>query len=115
MGDRKWFIYACSAVDWWDGWARFDPATGPIVGGASEYLAGLLTRRLAAAFTLAGWDGDSRDGYWYISGLPEPVESCRGYIIAVKQDNNGDTFIASTRPLHWLQDSYRDTVLAPAL
>jgi hypothetical protein len=51
------------------------------------------------AFRSMGWEGDVREGPFYFA-LPGHNEMLIGYII--KQDNNGDTYIASPVPLPYL-------------
>lgn len=60
---------------------------------------GELKTRAEAAFKTIGWEGDVREGPYYFA-LPGDTDLSIGYI--VKQDNNGNGFIASPEPLPFL-------------
>jgi hypothetical protein len=48
-----------------------------------------------------GWEGDVREGPWF---CPLPAEgSDETFLIVWKQDNNGQTFVASPYRLPWLE------------
>ncbi len=51
------------------------------------------------AFNDIGWEGDSRSGHWNCWALPDADSGFLHWLIAVKQDNNGQTFLASPVPL----------------
>ena len=60
-----------------------------------------LERLARDGFRGLGWEGDVREGPYYF-GLPTEHELTFGY--ALKQDNNGTTFVAAPFPLPWLEN-----------
>jgi hypothetical protein len=52
-----------------------------------------------AAMRKRGWEGDFRDGP-KVFFLPNDTDFVWGFVW--KQDNNGETFVVSPRPLPWL-------------
>lgn len=108
------FVYGRSAIDFWPGWlteAEFKASVERAFYSGedrsfvwAEYVK-FRDRAYAVAKTI-GWEGDIREGP-YVAGLPPEEEtSSSDFVIAWKQDNNGDTFIASPRQLKWLENSY---------
>lgn len=108
------YVYAGTPIDFWEGWKT-----------EAEYLASLNTsdafgdptsdglaayyKRLGAAQLLAkgvGWEGDIREGP-FVSGIPTPGSCDSEILIGWKQDNNGDTFIASPYELPWLSKDWQ--------
>jgi hypothetical protein len=104
------FAYAIAPIYWWPGWLS--------EGDFKKQLTAVFTTRDAACALFqyeerlkvahdlgqkVGWKGDMREGP-YIAGLP-PSDSGGGgdYMIAWKQDNNGDTFIVSPYRIPWLE------------
>ena len=65
---------------------------------AYEILRGF--RYAMAAMEVKGWEGDFRDGP-KVFFLPNDTEFQWGFVW--KQDNNGETFIASPQPMPWLR------------
>ena len=115
------YVYRCPPVDFWFGWLRlrvgedfvFDVLDEP--GGLfeREWLSGSegAIRELLSVssdgFLRAGWEGDVRDGCWQLSGFPLPeTPGDPGFLVAVKQNNNGTTFISSPVSLQHLQEYY---------
>jgi hypothetical protein len=89
-------VYSIPPFDFWDGWL-----TEKEYLQRSERPVGYYSFR-AVAFERAramGWEGDIREGP-YVAGLPYEE---RDIIVAWKQDNNGQTFIASPVELPWLE------------
>jgi hypothetical protein len=96
-------------IDHWLGWRRLDQEIVALAKsgcGAEawevEHLIMLLSAA-AYAFTRAGWEGD---GIWKISALA-PVDDGGGdsrVMLAVKQSNNGTTFIFSELVIPWLEE-----------
>ena len=102
------YVYSCLPIDFWHGWhplqsllSRSDTArykTGDWSLDPSEVrkfweLAQILAKEI-------GWAGDIREGPFWIP-LP-PLTGDWTFAIAWKQDNNGDTFVASPFQLPWL-------------
>ncbi len=57
-----------------------------------------IAKELVEKYTF--WEGD---GIWMVSGLPVNDSASSLPMFAVKQNNNGDTFICSPLQLHWLE------------
>lgn len=107
MSDEPLYVYRVeNPIDFWDGWspiadfmvAKLD-TDEPSFGYLSDFFA-FFGRACVVADQL-GWDGDIRRSELYVSGLPEPNGG--RVIIGWKQDNNGETFVASPVPLPWLR------------
>ncbi|HQS18588.1 hypothetical protein [Reyranella sp.] len=102
------FVYSLMAIDFWSGWKSEDDHKKELVAQANDLHEAaaswdlfLLFKR--KAFDLAkkvGWEGDIRSGNFFVSGLP--AEGASEIMIAWKQDNNGQTFVASPFALPWL-------------
>jgi hypothetical protein len=99
------FIYYLPPIDWWEGWTTLeglsrslepDEFFDPVVEVATFML------RAAPLFVKAGWEGD---GTWRAAPLPVFDEGVqlRSFLVAVKQSNNGSTFVASPKALPWLE------------
>lgn len=67
-----------------------------------------LAKELIEKYT--SWEGD---GNWYVSGMPSEDSSDSLPIFAVKQENNGSTFLCSPFPLPWVESSTRIRVIIP--
>lgn len=109
---RKMFIYERGPIDYWTGWHTFDNFIKELYEernfiGDNELkkIADQLKKRKEeliysfAKHTI--WEGN---GEWYISSIPGDQEKDGTYsefIIAVKQLNNGLTFIATPYPMEW--------------
>jgi hypothetical protein len=100
------FAYSRAAIDFWPGWMtekQFEASLKAQMydGAVREYY-----EFRDAAFALAkkvGWEGDIREGP-FIAGLPTHDVGRDGrFMIAWKQDNNGDTFVVSPYRLPWLE------------
>jgi hypothetical protein len=121
LATERYFCYACGPIDWWDGWQSVpefiaaegdseDPDTAVDKGNAAWHQ-GVKARRIAEVGSLLQtlgrqlaeelrWEGD---GLWRIASLPEPKNFACVAMLAVKQQNNGLTFICSPYPLGWLE------------
>jgi hypothetical protein len=102
VGDLS--VYCLPPVYWWDGWTPLTSAVG-IPEGPLETSRLLVEMAIKAAtlLTRTGWEGD---GNWYVSALPtfdDGVQAIR-FLIAVRQWNNGTTFLCSPEPLLWLAE-----------
>src|SRR3990167_1101125 len=106
------YIYACNAIDFWDGWQTLDrlqwhdDGWGEDTDATRLLLLANRVRSCGAGFRQYGWEGDVRSGHWMVSGLPDPDSATSRLMFAVKQDNNGTTFLASELPLPWLGESF---------
>lgn len=104
------FVYARTAIDYWSGWMTEEQYLKQLgtsgVPGEAPRQAAQYEQFKRKAFALAkkvGWEGDIREGP-FIAGLPTDETGDDGKImIAWKQDNNGDTFVASPLKLEWLE------------
>jgi hypothetical protein len=101
------FVYARSAIDYWPGWISEEAFLRELNDEYSVIDPADYQSLKQKAFELAhkvGWEGDIREGP-FVAGLPpQGPEPLSDIIIAWKQDNNGDTFIASPIRLSWLED-----------
>lgn len=98
------FIYSQAPIDHWQGWLTVPEAAAKLCGGnntedALRCLADTLQEAKQLA-KVAGWEGDMREGP-YITVLPNN-DNTVACVIAWKQDNNGETFVASPYQLPWL-------------
>lgn len=109
---HQFHFYAISPIDFWGGGAMsvanyvlYEP--GICQGGRCaplhpwrqlEYLVAVtkMFNEFHDVFLAMGWEGDIRDGP-YVMSIPDQPSCAMAY--AIKQDNNGDTFVASTIPL----------------
>ncbi len=98
--DFKYFYHMIYPIDWWEGWRHWDTLSFDIHHDGEEAL-----KDIKAAFIDLGWEGDVRDGP-YVTVIPTDDSYDPQYIVAFKQDNNGETFVASPIPLEHL--SYYD-------
>jgi hypothetical protein len=68
-----------------------------------------LKSQAEAAFKTISWEGDVREGPYYFA-LPGDTNLSIGYII--KQENNGNCFVASPEPLPFLDSlAFEKTVI----
>jgi hypothetical protein len=103
---RRW-TYSCAPIDWWFGWWTLADALHHTLMASEhahwhEITPEALTEDASRArwlATCAGWEGD---GTWYVSVLPDPDACLSRFLFAVKQSNNGTTFIVSPFRLPWL-------------
>jgi hypothetical protein len=110
------FVYAIDPIDDWYGWKPLaevikETAIVPEDIADRPWLKHELLEFWNKAQKLAwaqGWEGDIRGGFGDSDGgpwfVPLPISEFDGaaFVIAWKQDNNGDTFVASPMPLPWL-------------
>lgn len=113
------YVYACSPIDFWYGWHplrsllirevdeygyRIDDEPPPAEVEATWKLAQAMAREI-------GWEGDIRSGegpFW----IPLPCDTGSWtFAIAWKQDNNGETFVASPFQLTWLHHGAASLVI----
>ena len=105
----KLYCYSTSPIDFWLGaitgeqlfkamwdscWQDWDS-----LATACKQV-GELKAQAEEAFKTIGWEGDAREGPFYFA-LPGDNNLLIGYI--VKQDNNGECFVASPVPLTHLE------------
>jgi hypothetical protein len=98
------FVYELPPIDFWQGWTP--ESRWPEGEDDPFYEYGLNDEEAAADLALAkglatrcGWEGD---GEWRMAGLPRDDVAAPTYMLAVKQQNNGTTFIISPYELPWL-------------
>jgi hypothetical protein len=110
------YVYAIAPIDFWYGWTPLTVVLNDASNRADDRGFEIKHRELfdfwAAAQKRAralGWEGDIRgcfgelDGGPWFAPLPVNNPGETAFMIAWKQDNNGDTFVASSIPLPWLQ------------
>ena len=106
-----WHLYCINPIDFWVGWQslRYVPErTWSPADQSAGHGDGLPDRSwfeqfiplVARQFKQIGWEGD---GHWHLTAIPEDDSGLFGLAIAVKQSNNGSTFVAASRPLPWLR------------
>lgn len=104
------FVYLLSPIDFWEGWASPEEVD---TRAHREYMRlrdrGYEFRSCQDAVALARREIDlcaSGHRFWregpYVSALPSPPDS--ELIVAMKGENNGDTYIWSKYALPWLDD-----------
>jgi hypothetical protein len=99
-GENRAWIYT-TLIDWWLGWTQL--RVGPEYKDENRWYAKLVQSVARLLLEHTGWEGDNRGGAnWWMSGVPS--QDCTGaaIILAVKQDNNGRTFVFSQVPLAYL-------------
>ena len=89
------YCYAITPIDLWWG-AIHEKDLGPLLN--SDEIVELI-KKAQTAFLDLGWDGDISEGPYYFA-LPQDVETSIGYML--KQDNSGNTFVASPEELPYL-------------
>ena len=103
------YCYSLSPIDFWLGALSSKQLLEMMAGDKYSNWASVASfcRELSelqssaeAAFKQIGWEGDIREGPYYFS-VPGDNRMEIGYI--VKQDNNGDCFVASPVPLPHLK------------
>jgi hypothetical protein len=95
-------LYATGPIDFWPGTfthgeivAQLTERSGSPEDGARavEELGEMVTHALAL-FVEMGWERDCREGPFFFA-VPNPDEHAMQIGVALKQDSNGTTFIAS--------------------
>lgn len=109
---RKGYLGSRGPIDFWQGWLTIDAVVLEELKDPDRWLRGSsldsLFRFMQAAMDKArtidcGWEGDIREGP-YVIGLPPPEGDYDVfYAVAWKQDNNGDTFVASPFLMTWME------------
>lgn len=105
------YYYGESPIDWWDGWVSFKEffykhshePTKFNHGEGTSWTVRELSERYIEACDLAkekGWEGD---GQFMVTVLPV-YNGSPGLVFAVKQENNGSTYVCSELPLRYLSD-----------
>lgn len=86
------YVHKIAPIDFWEGWQ--DPRTLSF---------GDIKERVAQALEAAREDGWEGDGHPRFSMIPagDGDPGCE-VIVAVKQSNNGTTFVVAPMPLKWL-------------
>ena len=106
---KKFYIYSLPPIDWWHGFQAVGDYIEHMKSELNAFGDTFNTTRfisdlmeLAPLFARAGWEGDIREGV-YLAGLPTD-EPDTELIFALKQKNNGSTFIASPYRLPWIKE-----------
>jgi hypothetical protein len=106
------FVYSTGPIDIWEGWT---PLRQLLLRPEQEWTEWVWPQEIAHRWKRAqqiarqiGWEGDIRGGFFSDVGgpwvCPLPLgDYSNEYLIAWKQDNNGQTFIASPVLLPWLE------------
>jgi len=97
------FIYTTGPIDFWDGWHQIKATDLGPFGSEDEIKIPLKVYKLfKLAFSqVKSWEGDIRgDDVYYTGTVPHtPDDFTCTYMVGWKQDNNGQTFIASESPI----------------
>ena len=111
------YVYALiTPIDFWIGWNKpedivswcEDNDFSPDKLARRDYFP-MLRRAQRIAYDHLGWEGDIRKGSGPFISLIPSKDGCSGeIIIAWKQDNNGQTFVASPYALPWLASRKED-------
>jgi hypothetical protein len=105
----KLYCYEIPPIDFWFGaltgrqlienaWENYGEEWETIAAVCKQVAA--LKSQAEAAFKTINWEGDIREGPYYFA-LPGDTDLSIGYI--VKQENNGNCFVASPEPLPFLE------------
>ena len=97
----KLYTYALGPIDFWEGWSSADEMMSAPYHDVSHWGPDNVRKRVWAAedaARAAGWEGD---GQPRISMIPTDDVVCE-IIVAIKQSNNGTTFIVSPVEMPWL-------------
>ena len=102
----KLYTYVLGPIDFWEGWMAPEtlgasPYRDLAAWGPDDVMARLSVAKDAA--TAAGWEGD---GQFHLSMLPMQDVQCE-VVVAIKQNNNGTTFIMSPFEMPWLGQPYQ--------
>jgi hypothetical protein len=91
------YLYALSPIDFWDGWLTLSDlrAHAPGLLEAVAHRVNVSTPFLKELL----WEGD---GDWLCSMLPNPETCASEFLLTIKQENNGSTFVISPFVLPWL-------------
>lgn len=118
-GALDYWLYECPPIDWWEGWWSVYHVADCIMD--TDYTDWFETRltTLAAAAGIAEWliARNTRwegDGVLRMTALPIPEHGTTEWLFAVKQNNNGDTFLCSPVPLTWLRESCEERHITAA-
>ena len=107
----KLYTYALGPIDYWEGWwsSVEDMMTAPYHDVAYWGPDTVRERVWAAedAARAAGWEGD---GKARVTVIPMQDVVCE-IVIAIKQANNGTTFIVSPVEMPWLGKPYGEGAL----
>ena len=97
---REFWVYCSDPIDDWIGWTECEELQDP---SEDDYLDGM--RRLAEVWFSKldiGWEGD---GHWRYTAIPGWYN--RGpVVVAVKQGNNGQTYLISDGDISYLDVDY---------
>lgn len=107
-----YFVYVTGPLDWWPGWRWVDEILAAMRGSDTLVEAGYpepskLEAMVSSAKKVAdaaGWEGDGR---WACAPLPAPEMFSSELMFAVKQSNNGTTYVVSPFRLPWLEPQPR--------
>ena len=100
------YVYDVTYIDFWygwhDPWAPQTPNHEPVDPDQVRWIAASVIRAIRDIARVTGWEGDIRGGP-YVAPVPGPdYEPERGWFVALKQDNNGTTYLWSPVALPWL-------------
>lgn len=116
---RTLWVYSTGPIDFWEGWRTPEQLANEL-GGAPQGLdlegdatyqsPDIWTMVIEQAIKMAEaaitsctyWEGDKREGP-YLASLPNPDTCSTFYMVAWKQDNNGDLFVVSPVALPYLK------------
>jgi hypothetical protein len=115
---RVLWVYNTGPIDSWEGWRTPEQLAndlagtpvgmdleGNVIRSSPDIWAMVIERAVriaeAAVTSCTYWEGDKREGP-YFAPLPDPGTCSTVYMVAWKQDNNGDLFVVSPVSLPYL-------------
>lgn len=101
----KLYTYAIGPIDFWEGWSSVDEMMSAPYHDVAHWGPDTVRERFWAAQEAArqaGWEGD---GKARVTVIPMQDVVCE-IVIAIKQSNNGTTFIVSPVEMPWLGEPY---------
>ena len=99
----SWYIYTLPPIDCFVGWTAFDVFVEQAEAHYWTEAAALSLLRTASLLVQrhTDWEMDRDVTAWHVAALPlDEPESALAF--AIKQSNNGTTFVASQLELPWL-------------
>lgn len=97
------YCYECPPIDFWGGWQTLDINSFGLDSDEPFGEFNMLVEELED--TIRGfktfWEGD---GQWRFSGLPHGEVYSNCLMFAIKQQNNGITYVLSPFKLPWLAE-----------
>jgi hypothetical protein len=105
------YVYEIATVDYWTGWVRLneyeeqeDYSVRVSTSVSRRALERVRDHAIAQIRERSIWEGDIVQGPFFAGLPPRDGNSDSEQMVAIKQQNNGMTFVWSPYPLPWLQE-----------